>query len=94
MNSIKSQRLQNQVNEIELKLKDLELKEKETQLKRESCVEARINHVSKCSYRIRVWNSGSAIAKNVSASWDNTFGVILIDDDKMPFEFFGASKVI
>ena len=64
--SVKSQNLQNKVNEIELKLKKYELEEKEKQ----ACVEARIIHEIKNRYKIKVWNSGNSIAKNVVASWD------------------------
>ena len=65
--SSKSQHLQNRVNEIELKLKEYELEEKEQH--KAPCIEARINHIAKGNYRIKIWNSGNAAAKNVTASW-------------------------
>lgn len=84
--SNKSQKLQNQVNAIEVKLKEYELKEKEMQQQKQSCVEANIIHISKSNYKIKIWNSGNAVAHNVSASWNIQKGIILFDKDKMPFE--------
>lgn len=86
--SIKSQSLQNKVNEIELKLKKYELDEKE----KGACVEARIIHVSRNEYRIKVWNSGNSVAKNVVASWECSEGIVLIDRNKMPFEELEPQK--
>ena len=65
--SIKSQKLQNKVNEMELKLKKYELAEKEKEQQKAPCIEARINHIAKGNYRIKIWNSGNAAAKNVTA---------------------------
>lgn len=90
--SLKSQHLQNKVNTIEIKLKEFELKEKEEQQQKKACVEARVNHISQNKYKIKIWNSGNSIAKNVSASWNNTKGIILFDNDKMPFEFLEPQK--
>lgn len=84
--------LQNKVNTIEIKLKEFELKEKEEQQQKKACVEARVNHISQNKYKIKIWNSGNSIAKNVSASWNNTKGIILFDNDKMPFEFLEPQK--
>ena len=86
--SVKSQNLQNKVNEIELKLKKYELDEKEKQ----ACVEARIIHEIKNRYKIKVWNSGNSIAKNVVASWNNSDGIIFFDKEKMPFEILEPQK--
>lgn len=90
--STKSQRLQDQVNAIELKLKKLELAEKEEKKKKAPCIEARINHITKNNYRIKIWNSGNSIAKNIVASWDKGTEIIFCDNDKMPFEFLGPQK--
>ena len=86
--SVKSQNLQNKVNEIEIKLKKYELDEKEKQ----ACVEARIIHEIKNRYKIKVWNSGNSIAKNVVASWNNSDGIIFFDKEKMPFEILEPQK--
>lgn len=87
--STKSQRLQNRVNEIEVKLKQYELEEKEQQ--KSSCVQARIIHVSKSSYKMKIWNSGNSNAKNVTASWDDE-SVVVLNRDKMPFEVLEPQK--
>lgn len=73
---------------IELKLKKYELDEKEKQ----ACVEARIIHEIKNRYKIKVWNSGNSIAKNVVASWDTQKGIIFFDKEKMPFEVLEPQK--
>ncbi len=90
--STKSQHLQDQVNEIELKLKKLALAEKEEETKKAPCVEARINHITKNNYRIKIWNSGNSMAKNIVASWDKGTEIIFYDGDKMPFEFLDPQK--
>lgn len=90
--SSKSQHLQDRVNEIELKLKEYELAEKEKAQQKVPCVEARINHVTKNNYKIKVWNSGNSIAKNVTASWNYSDGVLFFDNAKMPFEFLEPQK--
>ncbi|MBQ2678352.1 MAG: hypothetical protein IJF96_05560 [Firmicutes bacterium] len=88
--SSKSQHLQDRVNEIELKLKEYELAEKEQQ--KAPCVEARINHIAKENYRIKIWNSGNAAAKNVTASWDKGSQILFFDQEKMPFELLEPQK--
>ena len=90
--SIKSQNLQNKVNDIELKLKKYELAEKEEKLHKAPCIEARINHITKGNYRIKIWNSGNAVAKNVTASWDKGNQIIFFDQEKMPFESLDPQK--
>ncbi len=90
--SSKSQHLQDRVNEIELKLKEYELEEKEKEQHKAPCIEARINHIVKEKYKIKIWNSGNAIAKNVSASWNENDGVLFFDHEKMPFEFLDPQK--
>ena len=90
--SYKSQHLQDRVNEIELKLKEYELAEKEKEQQKAPCVEARINHITKDKYKIKIWNSGNSIAKNVKASWDKGIGIIVFDQEKMPFEFLEPQK--
>ena len=87
--SAKSQQLQNRVNEVEIKLKQYELEEKERQ--KSSCVQARIIHVSKNSYKMKIWNSGNSKAKNVTASW-NDESVIVLNRNKMPFEVLEPQK--
>ena len=88
--SSKSQHLQNRVNEIELKLKEYELEEKEQH--KAPCIEARINHIAKGNYRIKIWNSGNTAAKNVTASWDKGSQIIFFDQEKMPFELLEPQK--
>ena len=92
INSSKSQHLQDKVNEIELKLKEYELAEKEKEQQKTPCVEARINHISGEKYKIKIWNSGNSVAKNVTASWDKGSQLIFFDQEKMPFELLEPQK--
>ena len=90
--SFKSQRLQNRVNEIELKLKQYELEKKEEEQLKIPLIEARIIHIIKNKYKIKVWNSGNGVAKNISVSWGEISGITNFDKDKMPFEFLEPQK--
>ncbi|MCD8020115.1 MAG: hypothetical protein LUF92_11190 [Clostridiales bacterium] len=90
--SLKSQHLQDKVNEMDLKLKEYELaqKEKETQLI--ACVEARAISVGSKSHRIKVWNSGNASAYNVTVAIEESAQIMVLDQDKMPFEILEPNK--
>lgn len=92
--SSKAQRLQNKVNELELKIKQNELdkiaKEKEDSVL--ACVEARFITVGKGKHRLKVWNSGNATAYNVSARFDGDVGIMIMDREKQPFEELEAGK--
>lgn len=90
--SSKSQHLQDRVNEIELKLKEYELAEKEREQQKAACVEARINHITKDRYRIKIWNSGNAAAKNITASWARESQILFFDQEKLPFELLEPQK--
>lgn len=90
--SVKSQRLQNRVNEIELKLKQYELEKKEKEQQKIPLIEARIIHIIKNKYKIKVWNSGNGVAKNISVSWGEISGITNFDKNKMPFEFLEPQK--
>ena len=90
--STKSQYLQDKINEIELRLKEYELAEKEKEQEKAPCVEARIINIIRNKYKIRIWNSGNSIAKNVNAFWDDLSSIVVLDKDKMPFEFLDPQK--
>ena len=42
--------------------------------------------------RLKVWNSGNATAYNVSARFDGDVGIIIMDQEKQPFEELEARK--
>ena len=92
--SSKAQRIQNKVNELELKIKEnaLERIEKEKEEAALACVEARFITVGKGKHRLKVWNSGSATAYNVSARFDGDVGIMILDREKQPFEELDARK--
>lgn len=66
--------------------------EKEKEQQKVPCVEARIIHVSGAKYKIKIWNSGNAVAKNVSASWEKNCPFLFFDQEKMPFELLEPQK--
>ena len=94
LKSSKAQRLQNKVNELELKIKRNELDKiaKEKEDAELACVEARFVTVGKGKHRLKVWNSGNATAYNVSARFDGDVGIIIMDQEKQPFEELEARK--
>ncbi len=92
--SSKTQRLQNKVNELELKIKENEIERiaKEKKEATLACIEARFITVGKGKHRLKVWNSGNATAYNVSARFDGDVGIMIIDQEKQPFEELEARK--
>lgn len=92
--SSKAQNLQNKVNEMEYKLKEYELakvnKEKETA--NSALVQARIIRMGKDNYRLKIWNSGRGTAQNVKARFEDDPGIIIIDNDKLPYEELEPTK--
>ena len=94
LKSSKAQRIQNKVNELELKIKEnaLERIEKEKKEAKLACVEARFITVGKGKHRLKVWNSGNGTAYNVSAHFDGDVGIFIMDQDKQPFEELEARK--
>lgn len=92
--SSNAQQLQNKVNELELKIKQNELDRiaKEKAAESLARVEARVITVGKGQHRLKVWNSGNATAYNVTARFDGDAGIIILDDEKQPFEELEARK--
>ncbi len=92
--SSKAEKLQNQVNTLELKLKAYELEkiEKEKRDALISNVEARVICIGRDDYRLKVWNSGNAPAQNVTVKLENNEGIFLIDQGKQPFEILEPRK--
>lgn len=92
--SSKAQHLQNKVNELEFKIKQDELDKiaKQKEDAELTCVKARFFTVGKGKHRLKVWNSGNATAYNVSARFDGDVGIMIMDQDKQPFEELEARK--
>lgn len=90
--SLKSQRLQDKVNRIELQIKNLELEDKKSQRIKKPCIEARACHFAGNRYKIKIWNSGTAVAKNILVAWEKNKGIIVFGSDKLPYEFLDPQK--
>lgn len=90
--SLSAQHLQNKVNQLEVKLKQYELAEKEKENTLVSCVEARISHIMENKYKVKVWNSGNLIAKNITVDFGTKPNIIISGKEKMPFEILEPQK--
>lgn len=93
LQSRKVSKVQLRLSELEEKLKRYELEEKERKLAESSkaIVEARIYNISKGKYKMKIWNSGQAIAYNINFSVpDELNGVVF--RDKVPFEMLEPGK--
>lgn len=92
--SSKAQKLQNEINRLELIIKKGELAElKKQELEANtSCVEARIVKMGRGQYRMKVWNSGKVTVTNVNAKFVEDTKIIMFDQEKMPFEELEPQK--
>ena len=92
--SSRAQMLQIRVNELELKLKEYELEkiDKEKKLADKACVEARVIHLGNNKHRLKIWNSGNATAFCVTAKFEGDPSIMIIADDKMPFDELEPNK--
>jgi hypothetical protein len=93
LKSSKSQKLQDYINDLELKIKQHELAEldKQNTAATLACVEARVIKISQGKYNLKVWNSGQATAHNVTVIFDENAN-LTIWNSKMPFEFLDSGK--
>ena len=90
--SLPSQRLQNKLNQMEIKLREYEISEIEKENLKAACVEARVIKISKGKYKLKVWNSGNDTAYNVTAAFNEESNIIIGDREKMPFEILEPQK--
>lgn len=90
----KAETLQNQINELELKIKEYELEKikKEQDEANSSCVEARVTKISSGKYRMKVWNSGNTPVYNVTAKFEGDPQIFIFDRDKQPFDILESRK--
>ena len=92
--SSKAEKLQSRVNEMEIKIKEYELERiaKEKEDAESSCVEARVITIGKGKHRLKVWNSGNTTVYGVTARFDGEPGIIIMDQDKQPFDELDPGK--
>lgn len=92
--SSKAEKLQNRVNEMEIKIKEYELERivKEKEEESSSCVEARAITIGKGKHRLKVWNSGKTTAYNVVAKFDGDPNIPIMDRDKQPYDELEPNK--
>ena len=91
--SRKASKIQYRLNEVEEKLKkyELEEKEKEREEATKANIEARIIKISKGKYKMKIWNSGKAIAYNVDFKIPDEYKNI-VWRQKVPYEFLEPGK--
>ena len=92
--SSKAEKLQNRVNEMEIKIKEYELERitKEKEEASSSCVEARAITIGSGKHRLKIWNSGNTTVYNVTAKFDGNPNIIVMDSDKQPFDELAPNK--
>ncbi|MGY5218449.1 MULTISPECIES: hypothetical protein [Clostridium] len=91
--SRKAGKMQSRLNKIEERLKKYELEEKEKQREEatKAKIEARVIRVSKGNYRMKIWNSGKAIAYNVDFKIQEEYEGF-VGKSKVPYEFLDPGK--
>jgi len=91
--SRKANKVQDRLNIMEEKLKkyELEEKEKEREESTKASIEARIMKISKRAYKMKVWNSGKAIAYNVDFVIPPEHSRV-VSREKVPYEFLEPGK--
>ena len=90
----KAQKLQNKVNELDLKIKTAEIGKIEKKKAEESmiCVEARLISLGQGKHHMKVWNSGNATAFNVNVRFADNPEIVLLADDKLPYDVLEPKK--
>lgn len=88
LQSSKAQKLQNRINEMELRIKQNEIEkiEQEKAQATRACVETRIVSLGQYKHEIKVWNSGNAPAYDVIVRFDEEANVYMHDKGIQPFE--------
>ena len=91
--SIKAQKMQIKINELEYKIKKYELDkiDAEKANSNKACIEARIINISRDKYRMKIWNSGDLIARNIEVKTEDNAGLIFMGD-MLPYEELDAKK--
>ena len=87
----KTQKIQNQLNSLELLIKQHEFNKLTSEKEMSPFVEAKVMHISKNNWKLRVCNLGNATAFNVVATIEEGAEIRLLDS-KMPFEELEAKK--
>ncbi len=91
--SAKAQHLQNKINNLEYLIKQYEIEKinNEKANANRTCVEARICNISRGNYRMKIWNSGDLIAKNITLVPDANANLIFMGE-MLPYEELDVGK--
>lgn len=91
--SSKAQKIQNKMNELELRIKEYDVEKMETERaeKNYSCVEARIIKISRDKYKMKIWNSGKVDVRNVDVKLEGV-QTKLFANDKLPYQELTVGK--
>lgn len=86
--SYKTQKLQDKVNSLEVKIKQYELEKinQEKESKEKTLVEVNVVKVSNNNYKLRVFNNSDKSVFNVKVKIDKEYNVPIIDNDVLPLE--------
>ena len=93
IDSRKSKKVQDRLNDVEEKLKKYELEEKKREREEatKACVEACVYSISKGKYKLKIWNSGKATAYNVDFDVSEECKSMVFKEH-VPFEFIEPNK--
>lgn len=86
--SYKTQKLQDKVNSLEVKIKQYELEKinQEKESKEKTLVEVNVVKVSNNNYKLRVFNNSDKSVFNVKVKIDKEYNVPIIYNDVLPLE--------
>ena len=90
--SLKTNGLQNRVNELEYQLKQIELAKEIAAQVKEACIEARIVEEAANRHYIKIWNSGTAIAKDINISVPDNVSLPIMQGGKLPYPYLEPNK--
>lgn len=91
ISGLKSQRLQNSSNTLDIKIKEDKIaKERAESLL--SCIKVKPIRTSNNRYALKVYNYGSASAYNVSTQFDGEAGMMIINQEIQPFDELATNE--
>ncbi|MGN1201220.1 MAG: hypothetical protein ACI4R8_03035 [Candidatus Caccovivens sp.] len=86
--SLKNQKLQNNVNELEIQIKQDEIEKIKKQHEHEKCskVESRVIKISQNNYRLKIYNLSEVAVYNVDVKMIESKGFALLKEGLTPYE--------
>ena len=89
--SSKAQKVQSRLNEIEIRIKKYELQKIEEEKIQKACVEARLISISHNKTKMKIWNAGNSIARNIDVEIEEGAPIVFAGE-LLPFEELEPGK--